>query len=101
MMSPLFLVTSTIIMTAAAESATSASSSICYENPRQDICSSFIHPNSTTDMDNLCKAMPYMTGCSVSKKCRDSPGFLPEEYCKPFSVIADVCAADMPGMGGW
>ncbi|KAF9997834.1 hypothetical protein BGZ79_008467 [Entomortierella chlamydospora] len=51
----------------------------------------------TADLDGLCTQMPYMPGCSLYKSCQDASKT--DQWCTPFSVLADICAVDMPNMG--
>jgi copper transporter 1 len=53
-----------------------------------------------SDMDNLCKSMPYMPGCSLQKWCRESSQLGSEKICAPLTILASVCKADMPKMNG-
>ncbi|KAF9109400.1 hypothetical protein BGX27_007657 [Mortierella sp. AM989] len=40
--------------------------------------------------------MPFMPGCSLSKSCQAASKN--DQWCTPFSLLADVCAVDMPNM---
>ncbi|KAF9434294.1 hypothetical protein BGZ76_008256 [Entomortierella beljakovae] len=61
-------------------------------------CVSFELPVETVkaDLDNLCTQMPYMPGCSLYKSCQASSKT--DQWCTPFSVLADICSVDMPMM---
>ncbi|KAI8819223.1 Ctr copper transporter family-domain-containing protein [Fimicolochytrium jonesii] len=69
-------------------------------NPADPACASFrlCDKNATAAMDSLCTQMDAMPGCNLRKLCTTSPGSVPEPYCKPMSLLADVCSVDMPRM---
>ncbi|KAJ3394483.1 hypothetical protein HDU92_006868 [Lobulomyces angularis] len=50
--------------------------------------------NATADITLLCESMPFMAGCSVMTACSGKS----DAFCKPFSILSDICAADMPRM---
>ncbi|KAH6601154.1 hypothetical protein BASA50_001833 [Batrachochytrium salamandrivorans] len=84
-----------------ASSDTLAPTPDCINDPTAPICQSYQLPsaNVSFDLDTLCSSMPNMPGCSIRKSC----SLLPTSrrwYCKEFSILADVCAKDMPGMRG-
>ncbi|KAJ3000647.1 hypothetical protein HDV02_004332 [Globomyces sp. JEL0801] len=56
----------------------------CIEEPTQSNCRDFklADQNATQLVDDLCTSMPLMS----------------ESFCKPFSLLADICANDMPRM---
>ncbi|KAJ3052027.1 hypothetical protein HK097_006976 [Rhizophlyctis rosea] len=54
--------------------------------------------NITASLDSLCSQMPGMPGCTLRTTCSSSPSSIPQEYCTSFSLLADICAADMPNM---
>jgi len=72
----------------------------CLKTPSDPSCASFELPAATTqaDLENLCSQMPYMPGCSLLNSCQSS--HKTDQWCTPFSVLADICALDMPNMGG-
>ncbi|RKO91583.1 Ctr copper transporter family-domain-containing protein [Blyttiomyces helicus] len=74
--------------------------SLCPTNPSDPACSTYTLPdtNASASLTNLCSQMPYMVGCSLASLCKQSPTSAPAAACTPFSLLADVCAADMPGM---
>ncbi|KAF9937700.1 hypothetical protein BGZ67_000972 [Mortierella alpina] len=73
---------------------------LCLATPSDPSCVSFELPAATitADLDNLCSSMPFMPGCSLYKSCQDASKT--DQWCTPFSVLADICAVDMPNMGG-
>ncbi|KAF9157964.1 hypothetical protein DFQ26_008123 [Actinomortierella ambigua] len=70
----------------------------CLTNSSDPSCKSYTMPADMvkTDLDALCKQMPYMPGCSIYKSCQDMGKT--DEWCQPLSLLADVCAKDMPSM---
>ncbi|KAJ3203011.1 hypothetical protein HDU67_010444, partial [Dinochytrium kinnereticum] len=75
----------------------------CYEDPTQAICESFEIPlhNATLSVSNLCKAMDWMPGCKVGAVCNaDAKLNATADFCHPVSILADICARDMPRMRG-
>ncbi|KAI8360552.1 Ctr copper transporter family-domain-containing protein [Mortierella sp. GBAus27b] len=70
----------------------------CLVTPSDPSCVSFELPEATVkaDLDNLCKQMPYMPGCSLYKSCQAASKT--DQWCTPFSVLADICQVDMPSM---
>ena len=46
----------------------------CISNPALASCSSYVYPSPyvTTDLDSLCKAMPFMTMCTLYVYCNAS-----------------------------
>ncbi|KAI8465277.1 MAG: Ctr copper transporter family-domain-containing protein [Monoraphidium minutum] len=76
----------------------------CVTTPTDPSCATFKLPNATavTDLNALCSAMHFMTGCSLYKACnattRANVGADPT-ICDPFQQLATICARD-PGMGG-
>ncbi|KAF9979092.1 hypothetical protein BGZ73_006329 [Actinomortierella ambigua] len=70
----------------------------CLANSSDPSCKSYTMPADMvkTDLDSLCKQMPYMPGCSLYKSCQESAKT--DEWCQPFSLLADICAVDMPKM---
>ncbi|KAJ3159932.1 hypothetical protein HDU86_001196 [Geranomyces michiganensis] len=53
----------------------------------------------TTAIASLCAQMSGMVGCSINTACA-SAGAIPDPYCKPVSILGDICANDMPTMSG-
>ena len=82
----------------------------CYENPTQELCATFEHPSNaaSAEVANLCMMMDWMPGCSVENECallaaevgEDGMDANSTRYCASFSVLADICYADMPMMSG-
>ncbi|KAI9294049.1 Ctr-domain-containing protein [Neoconidiobolus thromboides FSU 785] len=74
----------------------------CISNPTDSSCTNYVYSNENieADMINLCRNMPYMPGCSIRSLCGNSTQLQQEAYCDSFSILADVCKSDMPGMGG-
>ncbi|KAG0319849.1 hypothetical protein BGZ99_004883 [Dissophora globulifera] len=72
----------------------------CLVTPSDPSCVAFELPAATTKaaLDDLCAQMPYMPGCSLYKSCQASSKT--DQWCMPFSILADICAVDMPGMQG-
>ncbi|KAG0202030.1 hypothetical protein BGX28_005313 [Mortierella sp. GBA30] len=70
----------------------------CLTTPSDPSCLSFELPPATVkaDLDGLCTQMPYMPGCSLYKSCEAASKT--DQWCTPFSLLADVCAVDMPMM---
>ncbi|KAF9915169.1 hypothetical protein BX616_006741 [Lobosporangium transversale] len=70
----------------------------CLITPSDPSCASFELPEATikADLDGLCTQMPYMPGCSLYKSCQAASKA--DQWCTPFSVLADICALDMPNM---
>ncbi|KAK3808635.1 MAG: Ctr copper transporter family-domain-containing protein [Benniella sp.] len=70
----------------------------CLTAPSDPSCVSFELPEATikADLDNLCTQMPYMPGCSLYKSCQAASKT--DQWCTPFSVLADICQVDMPSM---
>lgn len=102
-----------VALVVAAAAAAGAHAATCYEDPTQTaMCTNFTHPAPQADAEvaNLCMMMGWMAGCSVENECarmrEEAAGGggalddVTETYCASFSVLADICAADMPGMGG-
>ncbi|ORY48624.1 Ctr-domain-containing protein [Rhizoclosmatium globosum] len=71
----------------------------CVLEPWTPGCEAYELPsaNVTSSVTRLCQSMDWMPGCSVAKMCEATPN-LP--HCNPFSVLADICRYDMPGMKG-
>ncbi|KAF9581903.1 hypothetical protein BGW38_000916 [Lunasporangiospora selenospora] len=70
----------------------------CLVTPSDPSCANFELPAATVkaDLDGLCKQMPFMPGCSLYKSCQTASKT--DQWCTPFSLLADVCAVDMPTM---
>ncbi|KAF9960757.1 hypothetical protein BGZ70_008500 [Mortierella alpina] len=103
MMLPSFLQkTSALVLVLALSSRQVAAQSLelCLATPSDPSCASFELPAATitADLDNLCTSMPFMPGCSLYKSCQSASKT--DQWCTPFSVLADICAVDMPNMGG-
>ncbi|KAG0053597.1 hypothetical protein BGZ83_000807 [Gryganskiella cystojenkinii] len=81
-------------------SVASAQAVDCIKNPSDPSCASFELPATTvqTDLEKLCTEMPFMPGCSLLKSCQSA--HKTDQWCNPFSVLADICAVDMPTMKG-
>ncbi|KAJ3260069.1 hypothetical protein HDU77_001532 [Chytriomyces hyalinus] len=69
----------------------------CVAMPWTPGCESFQLPtaNITATIDRLCGMMDWMPGCSIDTLCKHTPE---STFCNPFSVLADICAEDMPRM---
>ncbi|KAL2919236.1 hypothetical protein HK105_200879 [Polyrhizophydium stewartii] len=75
----------------------------CLADPTAAACADFRLPlsNTSASLDVLCGSMPNMPGCSLRKLCRSGrAGIANLWFCQEFSLLADVCAKDMPGMRG-
>ncbi|KAF9425193.1 hypothetical protein BGZ94_007763 [Podila epigama] len=70
----------------------------CLATPSDASCASFVLPDETVkaDIEGLCTQMPFMPGCSIYKSCQAASKT--DQWCTPFSVLADICAVDMPNM---
>ncbi|KAF2071248.1 hypothetical protein CYY_007430 [Polysphondylium violaceum] len=70
----------------------------CITTPTDPSCANYVYPASsaTSDINGLCKGMPYMTVCSLQKACNESS--LSTGICQPFSLLAQSCTEDMGGM---
>ncbi|EGF84162.1 hypothetical protein BATDEDRAFT_84890 [Batrachochytrium dendrobatidis JAM81] len=71
----------------------------CIVDPTAIACRSYKYPseNITQNLNALCGSMPNMPGCSIRKSCTQLPTSK-KWFCKEFSLLADICAADMSGM---
>mmetsp|Transcript_18671 Transcript_18671/g.36550 ORF Transcript_18671/g.36550 Transcript_18671/m.36550 type:complete len:333 (+) Transcript_18671:36-1034(+) len=71
--------------------------SSCIHEPQNASCANYLYPssNSTADIKSLCSMMS-MVGCEIHTLC-SSGKLQSQKYCQPFSILADICAAD--GMG--
>ncbi|KAI8802686.1 Ctr copper transporter family-domain-containing protein [Cladochytrium replicatum] len=83
-------------------SAALASAQDCLQNPWAPECSSYHLPDSLIDRDlaSLCTHMSFMPGCSLRTLCNSDAQLRKKTLCAPMSLLADVCAHDMPGMRG-
>jgi hypothetical protein len=82
----------------------------CYEDATQPSCETFTHPPAAAaaEVDDLCMMMDWMPGCSVGRECAalaaargvDNLDANSTRYCASFSVLGDICEADMPMMSG-
>ncbi|KAJ3088016.1 hypothetical protein HK102_009772 [Quaeritorhiza haematococci] len=78
----------------------------CIANPQNASCANYVYPtaNITADLTDLCTQMSFMPGCSVKTMCEQASlnksDVATKPYCQPFSVLANVCAKDMPRMRG-
>ncbi|KAF9082950.1 hypothetical protein BGX23_011915 [Mortierella sp. AD031] len=70
----------------------------CLVTPSDPSCVSFQLPAATVmaDLEGLCTQMPYMPGCSLYDSCKAAAKT--DQWCTPFSVLADICSVDMPKM---
>lgn len=59
-------------------------------------CTAYSYPDasSSADVANLCDMMPNMVGCSILSMCSNGTISSKSKYCHPFSILADICAAD-------
>ncbi|TPX57709.1 hypothetical protein PhCBS80983_g03618 [Powellomyces hirtus] len=62
-------------------------------------CAAFRACDSTisASLTSLCTQMDGMPGCSIRKAC-DENDHIPDPYCTPMSLLANICSADMPTM---
>ncbi|KAI9331725.1 hypothetical protein BDR26DRAFT_661854 [Obelidium mucronatum] len=69
----------------------------CTLEPWTPGCESYELPEAeaTLAVGKLCGMMDWMPGCAVAKVCEATPSLL---LCNPFSLLADICRFDMPGM---
>jgi hypothetical protein len=71
--------------------------SSCLDTPSDPDCS-YPSQNAKNDMDNLCNAMPFMTGCSLRYMCQNSQyvnDLISKPYCSSdFQLVASVCYRD-------
>ncbi|GAB4817548.1 hypothetical protein N2152v2_004594 [Parachlorella kessleri] len=72
----------------------------CYVDPGSPACADFHQEDATSreQLGVLCDAMPAMVGCTLWASCKN--GAAAGRYCAPFSLLGDICAADMPDMRG-
>ncbi|KAI1321359.1 hypothetical protein EDD11_006697 [Mortierella claussenii] len=70
----------------------------CLVTPSDPSCATFELPAATVqaDLEGLCTQMPFMPGCSIFKSCQSASKT--DQWCTPFSVLADICSVDMPMM---
>ena len=76
---------------------------ICLQKPFLEQCRQFQIPeaNVSLALDNLCSMMNWMPGCAVRRLCSFSSNIaMDRKICEPFSILADICAKDMPRMKG-
>ncbi|KAF9277998.1 hypothetical protein BGZ74_003208 [Mortierella antarctica] len=87
-----------IIAVLATLATASAQAVDCLVTPSDPSCASYVLPDATikADLDGLCTQMAFMPGCSLYKSCQASSKT--DQWCTPFSLLADVCAVDMPKM---
>ncbi|CAO3668150.1 unnamed protein product [Umbelopsis ramanniana] len=52
------------------------------------------------DLNSLCSQMSFMPGCTVRGLCANNTQLASNAWCNEFSILADVCQADMPMMSG-
>ncbi|KAI8814632.1 Ctr copper transporter family-domain-containing protein [Cladochytrium replicatum] len=74
----------------------------CIARPWESGCSGFTYTPSDVDADvaQLCSAMSVMPGCTINDMCKNNTAIQSADYCKPFSVLGDLCKYDMPRMTG-
>ncbi|ORX92751.1 Ctr-domain-containing protein [Basidiobolus meristosporus CBS 931.73] len=74
----------------------------CYTDNTNSTCADFKMETATLDasIQSLCKAMPYMPGCSVNQVCTATSTYSSKPWCNKMSIVADVCQTDMPKMSG-
>ncbi|EGG19041.1 hypothetical protein DFA_02284 [Cavenderia fasciculata] len=70
----------------------------CIATPNDSSCVNYQYPvsNVTQDINGLCMDMDFMPLCSVQKECNSIDS--QTGVCYPFSILADGCQYDMPGM---
>ncbi|KAL1924472.1 uncharacterized protein VTP21DRAFT_4126 [Calcarisporiella thermophila] len=74
----------------------------CLADMSRPQCASFQLDEATiaADLKDLCTEMPFMSGCTVQKTCQETPNLSSSKSCNSFSLLADICATDMPRMRG-
>ncbi|KAI9014224.1 hypothetical protein DFJ74DRAFT_681891 [Hyaloraphidium curvatum] len=74
----------------------------CLRDPSAAECRDARYPpdRAAKDLDALCDAMPFMSGCSVRSLCRGAGDGMPALCGDPFVALASVCLKDMPRMHG-
>jgi len=79
----------------------SGSTDMCVNMPSHSGCMHYELPAETVtaDVDSLCAAMPFMTGCSLRSSCASGLDSRYPEYCAEFAILGSLCH-DMPGMAG-
>ncbi|TPX62250.1 hypothetical protein PhCBS80983_g00450 [Powellomyces hirtus] len=75
----------------------------CPTTPQDPGCAAFrlSDANATAALDSLCAQMDGMPGCSIRKQCaaaNPAAAAIPDPYCNPMSLLADICHVDMPTM---
>ncbi|KAF9545902.1 hypothetical protein EC957_010407 [Mortierella hygrophila] len=88
----------TVLLALTAGSQVQAQAVDCLVTPSDPSCVSFVLPPATVtaDIEGLCTQMPYMPGCSLYSSCKAASKT--DQWCTPFSVLADICSVDMPMM---
>ncbi len=73
----------------------------CVLNPARSQCVDYNLPPDAveSDIEQLCKSMPDMWGCTVDRICTEDKPSGSGDFCKPFSILKDLCL-DMPTMPG-
>ncbi|KAI9004360.1 Ctr copper transporter family-domain-containing protein [Hyaloraphidium curvatum] len=99
-----FALVSALLLTAGAAAMEmgggSAPTETCISTPATPSCAGYVYPetNATADVDSLCTAMPFMTGCSVAGICRSggasAQALAAGGYCTGMSLLADTCVSD-------
>ncbi|KAF9177812.1 hypothetical protein BGZ51_003185 [Haplosporangium sp. Z 767] len=98
MILPLFRKSSALALLLSLATYAQAQAVDCLTTPSDASCANFELPAATikADLDGLCTQMPYMPGCSLYKSCEAASKT--DQWCTPFSVLADICSLDMPNM---
>lgn len=80
---------------------------LCSIDPGNIRCIDYKYPaiNATQDLENLCKMMPWMPGCTIFGFCKKITSTRPiatrPNWCNEISLLGNICKADtMSGMGG-
>lgn len=72
----------------------------CISDSTQAECETYVYADADVldDMADLCAAMSFMPGCTLWAHCEERNSTA--GACSPFSLLANVCERDMPGMRG-
>ena len=85
-----------IILLLFTDSVNSQADSSCFTNPSQSKCKDispiYNKQNVNTDLNSLCKMMPYMSGCLIKDACSTTPAGASGTACEPWTLLADICS---------
>ncbi|KYR00829.1 endosomal membrane protein [Tieghemostelium lacteum] len=72
----------------------------CISDPTTSNCVNYQYPDSSANADiaTLCGSMSEMVVCSLQSACQQAGST--SGICDPWSLLADSCKYDMPGMSG-